>query len=290
MIQVVGNINFDITAILDRTRNIEENRIIELDPEIGGTAANTAVQLAKLGQKVILNGTVGNDMFGQWLLKELVNQGVKVEHIRVIDGERTGFCFVSVRNDGHRFLFTFRGINEKNALDVVSMEETSFLHLAGISTMQAGKIVKGLKKNIPISYAPGGIVTFEDPKGVLELSEHITYLIFNEKEWEVVNKAGIHKAKHIVVTKGDKGSELLPEGIFASAYKAKVVDTTGAGDAFNAGFIHVISSGGNLEEALRFGNVLGALNVQYKGATGKHGLHEIKSFISYCEPSLRKYV
>ncbi|OAA31445.1 hypothetical protein AT15_08095 [Kosmotoga arenicorallina S304] len=290
MIQVVGNINFDITAMLDKTRNIEENRVLELDPGIGGTAANTAIQLAKLGQKVILNGTVGNDMFGQWLLKELAKRGVKVEYIRVVDGERTGFCFVSVRDDGHRFLFTFRGINEKNTLEVVALEETTFLHLAGISTMQAGRILKGLKKNIPISYAPGGIVSFEDPEGVLELSEYITYLIFNEKEWEAVSKTGTLKAEHVVVTKGNKGTELLPEGIFASAYKAEVVDTTGAGDAFNAGFIHAISSGGNLDEALRLGNALGALNVQYKGATGKHGLHEIKSFIYSCEPSLRKFV
>lgn len=71
MIQVVGNINFDITAMLDKTRNIEENRVLELDPGIGGTASNTAIQLAKLEREVILNGALGNDIFGQWLLKEL---------------------------------------------------------------------------------------------------------------------------------------------------------------------------------------------------------------------------
>ena len=291
MIQVVGNINFDITAMLDKTRNIEENRVLELDPGIGGTASNTAIQLAKLGREVFLNGALGNDIFGQWLLKELKKRGINVEYVKVTDGERTGFCFVTVNGDGHRFLFTYRGINEKVFPKIAAPEETTFLHLAGISIAQAEKILNNLSCDIPIiSYAPGGIVSFENPEGLVRLSKYFTYLIFNEKEWEAVKKVGNIMSKHIVVTKGAKGVEVLPEGFFVPAYLTKVVDTTGAGDAFNAGFIHVISSGGNLKEALRFGNALGALNVQYKGATGEYGLYEIEKFICTREPTLKKYI
>ncbi|AKI97071.1 carbohydrate kinase family protein [Kosmotoga pacifica] len=290
MIQVIGNINFDVTAILEKVGNVEESRILDLQPGIGGTASNTAIQLSKLGRRVILSGAVGKDIFGLWLLEELGKQGIDVGHIKIVDDERTGFCFVSVRDDGHRFLFTHRGINEKLLPEIANPARTTFLHLAGVSIAQAEHVLNSVHRDIPISYAPGGIVSFEKPEGVIRLSSKVTYLILNEREWESIGGFGTPESRYIIVTKGANGAEVLPEGILVPSYKVKAVDTTGAGDAFNAGFIHVLSSGGTLKDAVKFGNVLGALNVQYRGALGNYGLNEIRDFISLNEPALTKYI
>lgn len=290
MIVVVGNINFDIIAKTSRSKNREENRVTSLKLVLGGTAANTAVQLSRLGNEVALIGAVGDDLFGDWLIKELERRNIYTGGIKRLPTYHTGLCFVNVSNDGERYLYTYRGANEAFVPDPLDFHEADLYYLAGLSAKQAEHVVRTLKGKA-VFYSPGGIVTFENPEKVLGIARIVDTLFLNEAEWDFLNKHGTPEAKRIVVTRGQAGATSIRDRINMPAYKTVVVDTTGAGDAFAAGFIHTLFKGStSIEDCLSFGSVMGAIVCSYHGAIGEFTPEEIRKFIEEKEPSLLKYI
>lgn len=282
-IAVVGNINLDINARLTESKNREEVRINDLVITPGGTAANTAIQLARLGNEVLLYGNIGNDIFGKHLMEELSKEGIDISGIKIPENSNTGMCFVSLPNHGDRHLYTYRGANELE----LSGEKNKITHMAGITPVQ---VKKWINKNLSefISYAPGGIVTFEYPEEILEVSSGIDVLVFNESEYNFILKHGNPKSGQTIVTEGKKGARLADESARAFSYSVKQVDSTGAGDAFVAGFLHGYMQKASMVDCIKIGNLLGALTVSYRGATGNLDTTKIKDFVARHEPDLLK--
>lgn len=291
MIVVIGNINFDIIARTSRSENREENRVTSLRLVLGGTAANTAVQLSRLGNEVALIGAVGDDLFGDWLIKELENRKVYTKGIKKLSTYHTGLCFANVADKGERYLYTYRGANEAFIPELSDFPESELYYLAGLSVKQAEHVVRTLEEK-SIFYSPGGIVTFESPERVLRIARNVDTLFLNEAEWGFLKEYGEPKAKRVIVTRGHLGSTSIKDGIKAPAYKIDVVDTTGAGDAFAAGFIHALLREENapIEDCLSFGNVMGAMVCSHYGATGEFTIRDIRKFIEEREFSLLKYL
>ncbi|MFW6120274.1 MAG: carbohydrate kinase family protein, partial [Petrotogales bacterium] len=255
-IAVFGNINLDIIALTEREKkSSEEQRILDYQLKLGGTATNTAVQFRRLQNEVFINGAAGNDTFGKILLKKLKKTGVRTENVEVIGGGKTGFCFAAVQEKtGYRFLQTFRGVNETFKPNTGNWKTLN--HFAGMNALQIEEIEALINHSLINSYTPGGIVSFEQPKEVIELSGNFNVIFFNEKEWENVNKFGEIKSDIVVITKGNKGSEIIG-GSEHEGYHVVPKDTTGAGDAFCAGFLHLYVKNAPLIDCLAFGNVMG---------------------------------
>ncbi len=273
-IAIIGNINFDVNAKGVFSKNTEENRINEIKLTLGGTAANTAVSLANLGLDVDIYGSIGNDEFGFILIKKLKEYRINTEYIKMNKESKTGFCFINVDDNGQRHLFTYRGTNEDYLPEL--KEKYDYIHMAGLNTEQVSYILEQKSAFKKSSYNPGGIVTFEESKNILKLSKEIDILIFNETEYNYIFNYGKPSSKIIIKTLGKNGSEA--NDLHAESYKTKIVDTTGAGDAFNAGFIYNYLNGNDIQDCLRFGNKLGSFICNHQGANLLFSLSEIEQF------------
>ncbi|HOY26493.1 MAG TPA: carbohydrate kinase family protein [Mesotoga sp.] len=259
-ISVVGNINIDLNAVIGDSVNSEENRIKKLGLSSGGSAANTAIILSRLGREVFLQGAVGDDLFRDYLIERLSRERVETGYIKVLSGG-TGLCFAAIGEQGQRHLYTYRGANERYETVAGGFD---FYHFAGIATGQLSVMLNSL--NIErFSYNPGGIVTFERPREVSKLAERAEVLFLNETEWAFLSPF-LNRTNTVVVTMGAAGSR-IESGPSVEALPVEVVDTTGAGDAFNAGFLHAYLSGRQGSDCLKVGNLLGAIVAMHVGAT-----------------------
>jgi len=281
-ISVVGNVNIDLSAFISHSGNSEENRVREMMFSIGGSAANTAIMLNRLRKNVYLQGAVGKDQFGEMAIEALKREGVNTEHISRLEG-KTGFCFSAVSADGQRHLFTYRGVNEAD----YSIDESSdFYHFGGIRPDQIERQFKNLR--MPrFSYNPGGIVTFERGPQVAEIAARSEILFVNESEWRHLEKMMTVKPL-IVVTLGAEGAR-IENGPLVDAYEVKVLDTTGAGDAFNAGFLHGYLADRKGSNCLQIGNLLAALVVSRPGASPTFLYNEVQSLASIYKVQLPSY-
>jgi ribokinase len=287
-IAVFGNINLDIIALTEREKkSSEEQRILNYQLMPGGTAANTAIQLKRLRNSVFLNGAVGNDIFGNVLIEKLSVAGISTENVDILEKEKTGLCFATVKEKtGYRFLQTFRGANESFRPKKENWRTVN--HFAGMNTFQIKEIESFMNYTSVNTYTPGGIVSFEQPEEIVAMSKRFSVIFFNEKEWNNVNSAGKISSDIVVVTKGNNGAEIVG-GPQHKGYDLKVKDTTGAGDAFCAGFLHLYVRKAPLIDCLAFGNVLGSLTIKEYGAPGTFSYKDIINFTKSNEPKLVKY-
>jgi sugar/nucleoside kinase (ribokinase family) len=132
-------------------------------------------------------------------------------------------------------------------------------------------------------------VSFEQPEEIVRISRKFNVIFFNEKEWNSVSNAGKIRSNMVVITKGSSGAEIVG-GPEHKGYDSKAKDTTGAGDAFCAGFLHLYAKKAPLIDCLAFGNILGSLTVKEYGAQGTFKYKDIINFTKSSEPKLLKYL
>jgi ribokinase len=292
----IGALNFDRLYRIPRAAKPgEELRVLSCFTGGGGSAANTIVGLARLGVKTGFIGVVGEDSEGELLLKELRREGVDTEGITRRKG-RTGEIIGLVDNKGERILYAYPGVNDSLEIDASKLEyakKARFLHLSsfvGEPSYRAQKNILKLKNKI--SFSPGMLYA---KKGIAELRavvERSEVVFMNREELRLLTgeepvqgaerllEAG---AKVVVVTLGGKGcyiaSDELKEEV--PGYPSDAVDTTGAGDAFAAGFLFGMLEGFELTRCGKLGNKLASLCIAAMGArTGLPRREEIEDFIS----------
>ena len=261
-----------------------------IELSMGGCASNTAIVLARLGVKVDLWGKLGMDDFGDYALKQLKREGVGTAGIKLDKKVSTSATIVVVHSDAQRsFLHSMAANDEIGPKDIrfSGLKGASHLHVGGYFLFPAldgprmARILKEARRRAVVT----SLDTAWDLSGrwlktLKPCLPFLDYFMPSEREVKMLlghtnpaKAARIFKkmgAKNVVVKLGEKGSYLLSElgdEIRVPAFKAKVVDTTGAGDAFCAGFIKGLSAGTDLKEALRWGNACGAAAVTALGAT-----------------------
>ena len=253
-----------------------------------GTAAGTAVTLAKLGATVRTAGAIGTDPVGDLLLAMLARHGVDTSLVVRRDGVQTSASVLPIRADGSRPAFHVPGANltyEPSDAPVPEIARATHLHLGGPELMGGEKAAKILA---PARAA--GVVTSADllapgDPGVLAwlapALSALDYLLPNEEQLLGLTKAatleaGAHALLDagvggVAVTRGARGALVVTaaETIAVPAFDVPVVDTTGCGDAFSAGFLRGLGLGRSLRDAAVLGSAAAALVAQ--GLGSDHG-------------------
>jgi ribokinase len=243
----------------------------------GGSAANTMVALARMGFSARFIGKVGNDEEGDFLLESL--KPVQTSLIR--RGQRSGVCLVVLDRHQDRFLFVQGNANstlEIGDIDLDGLKDISWIHLTsfiGDPPFEAQKaLLNHLGSSVKVSMDPGEIYAKKGLDQIRSLIKHCHALFLTEREVRMLTDldlfGGIKSLMGIgpsvlVCKKGDQGSHVFTrEGDFAvPAIEAEVVDNTGAGDVYNAGFLAGFLLGKSLEESALF-----ATTVASKSVTG----------------------
>lgn len=263
----------------------EESHIEDYTEACGGSAANTAVGLARLGCKVGFIGKVGGDREGDLLLKDFCNEGVDTDGtIRAGQG-KSGSVLGFVDKKGARALYINSGVNDSIKFGEINVEYVSqaqFLHLTsfvGEKSFQTQKtLLSAIPNSVKVSFDPGALYA---RKGYAELEPIIkkTFVLMpNVLELELLTgETDYCKGADLMVGRGVKivAVKLGGDGCYVTdgrerhltkAFKVKVVDTTGAGDAFCAGFLYGLVNGKSLFECSRLGNFVASRCVMKMGA------------------------
>jgi sugar/nucleoside kinase (ribokinase family) len=280
MIMVVGDIAVDIVSMLKMPLARGSDAAAEISVMPGGSGANVAVWLARLGHRATFFGRIGDDMFGGWLHDDLVAEGVTPT--LVVDGaRRTGVIQVLVEPDGERTMAPDRGANAVWSPDEVSetlIAGADLLHVVGYVLLdrasQPGALAAmayARKHGVPVSLDPSshapllslGAGAFWDLVGQVDLllpNRHEARALSGSREPEDALLT-LHRHAGAVVIKLDQEGCIVSEGDRVERIPApavQVVNATGAGDAFDAGFLAAWRSGEGLRAACRAAVSLGA--------------------------------
>lgn len=294
-----GGLNVDKLFKVNKIAKAEEESfIMDCEEACGGSAANTIVGLARLGCKVGFIGKVADDREGKMLVEDFCRECVDTKGIMHSKHGRSGTVMGFVDEKGDRALYVDPGVNDTIEFNEINMEyafQTRFLHLTSFvgekSYQTQKKIVEVFPQNVKLSLDPGEL--YARKGSVLEpIIKKAFVLMPNLNELELLTKTAdyrkgaevlLQKGVEIVAVKlGRKGCYVTDgrENHLIEAFKVKVVDTTGAGDAFCAGFLYGLISGKSLYECGRLGNFVASRCVMKMGA--RPGLPYLKDLKLLC--------
>jgi len=274
----------------------------EMGMGVGGCAANSGIALTKLGVDTSVMGKVGDDGFGRFLTTQLQAQGVDVSGIGVDAQAGTAATMVMIDEQGERSFIHAVGANatvRPAELDMDLITSAKVFDFAGTLVMPGfdGEPAAGVLKAAQQADVTTCMDTVWDATGrwMQLLAPSLPYVdIFLPSFAEAVEITGEsepHKvaqvlldagAKTVALKMGEQGCYIrtADEELRLPAYEVEVVDGTGAGDAFVAGFIRGLLAGWDLEHVGRFANVVGALCVTGVGTTaGVRSLQETVEFL-----------
>jgi sugar/nucleoside kinase (ribokinase family) len=257
----------------------------------GGCAVNTATALARLGLPVEVAGKVGDDPFGDFVIQAMTGRGIGSQGIKRDARSGTSATMVMVGPDGERRFIHYLGANARFTLDDIDLAQVqsgSILHVAGAFLLPGidGEPAARLLEQARLA----GVTTFMDTAWdatgrwmslVRPCLPHLDYFIPSLPEAAALTgrdnpddaaRALIDEGIGIVGIKMDvQGCLVLTrqgERFRTPAYIVQSVDSTGAGDAFAAGFIAGVWFGWPLDRVASFANAVGALCVTAPGASG----------------------
>lgn len=253
----------------------------------GGSAGNTSFAIARLGANASFLGQLGIDGDGEFYTKSFLAHGGEKSRFKFIDNIHTARCLSLVTPDSERTMRTDLGaaaLLDPKSIQAEDFQGIDFVHIEGYLLFNpelAKRVLKTAKEAAcKVSLDLGSFeVVAAAGDGLKDLLEnYVDYVFSNEDEVKAFTgsddpEEGLKKlgeyCEVAVVNLGAKGSLLCENGgppLFVSAFEAKnVIDTTGAGDYWAAGFIWGILAGMSLEEAAKLGALLGCEVVQQLG-------------------------
>ncbi len=299
---IYGDVNVDI--VIPGVEHFplpgQEDVVDIMNTYVGGGAALFALGLGKLGLNPVFQGTIGNDCYGRFILEEFQKSNTDCSLLSFSQANRTGIS-ISFTNEKERSFLTYRGTNAEidlDSIDLNQLQKAGHIHLTGYEgSRNHRKYVRLLQKikeleKVTVSLDVGWDETEEWYQGIYELLPYIDVLFMNETEAvHYGRKTSAREAMEefsgycrVAVAKlGKKGAIACAGRKFykADAYRVTAVDTTGAGDSFNAGFIYGFLKGKDITECLKYGNGCGALSViALGGNTGFPAEAKLLEFIN----------
>lgn len=279
-----GALNVDkIYLVNDIPKAEEESYVIDLQVYTGGSSANTISALAKMGIESGFIGKVGSDEYGKFLIEDLKSYGVYTEGVILSEG-RTGCAMVFVDKKGNRAILLDPAVNDTIRFDEIDIDYVSRFKLLHMSSFvckiswDSFKSQERLTENFEgiISFDPGSIYANFGLKKIEKLIKNTNIFMPNEIEVKTLTgldyKDGadyfLEWCDVVVVKRGKLGCYVTngKESYEVPAFNVNVVDTTGAGDAFNAGFIYGFLKGRDIRDCAKLGNYFASLCIQKFGA------------------------
>ena len=272
----------------------EESFVIDFKEAPGGSAANTVVGLARLGLKTGFVGKVAEDREGELLLDDFRKENVDTSGIIISRNGRSGVVMGYVDRKGERALYVDPGVNDWLEIKEINLDyaaDTEFLHLTsfvGEKPFKAQKELINQLSDVKISFDPGALYARKSLKSLKPIIKRSFVMLPNAKEvklltgqdYEEGSKSLAREGVSIVAVKlGNKGCYVTngKESHLVEPYKVKVVDTTGAGDAFCAGFLYGLIKGRDLYQCGKLGNFVASRCISRIGArTGLPRLSDLK--------------
>ncbi|MEM2610751.1 MAG: carbohydrate kinase family protein [Candidatus Bathyarchaeia archaeon] len=298
---VIGDLNVDIiiSGMTEFPKLGREILCRDIRTLLGGSASIFACRLAQLGGRVDIIGKVGRDENGAIVLNTLKSNGVGVDKVIIEDNLKTGVT-VSLTFPENKALITFIGsigALEPSDIKTEILNEYDHLHVSSIYLQP--KLLRGLR-NIFAEAKRRGLITSLDPQCdpagkydfIWDILGFVDIFLPNDSEaasitglaspLEALNVLGM-RVKTVVIKCGSEGAVGINGGevVRVKAFKIEPVDTTGAGDSFDAGFIYYfVHRDRGFEESIRFANAVGALSCLYVGgAEGKITEEETRKFM-----------
>jgi len=291
---VLGDANVDM--VLRPPDQSNRNPAPELHG--GGTAANVATGLSRLEIPVAFVGGIGNDNFGRWVQADLTNEKVDVQGLKFFENEFTVIVVAVIDNVGERLIYVWPPNGgphlslDQQDIDLARWPQARWLHTTGVclrgnptaetivTSMQQAKSL-GWTTSLDLNLRLESWGMDDVTRQIFERAIAQADVIFGNAHEEIVpltGKASTEEAAQnlcdhqriVVARQGDQGALICtPDELFRSpAHDIQVVDTLGAGDAFDAGFIAARLFGKDLHEAATWGNLVAALKIEQPGARG----------------------
>jgi sugar/nucleoside kinase (ribokinase family) len=300
-ILVAGEINPDLVLSspqLEPLFDQHETLVDSAHLTIGSSCAIFACGAARLGLRVAIIGIVGKDLFGDFMLTEMQRRGVDIAHVIVDPSCETGLSVILSRGQDRAILTHMGSIDALQAGQVTDdlLNKSRHLHVASYFLQTALKPgLPGLFRRAHALELTTSLDTNWDPAGewvgVLDMLELTDIFLPNAAEAQAIagitdpGAAALSLARHagtVAVKQGAQGA-LAAKGdelIKASPLPAKVVDTVGAGDSFDAGFLFGILNHWSVEKTLELATACGAISTQSAGGTtGQPTLDEALRYV-----------
>ncbi|MBS7622068.1 carbohydrate kinase family protein [Candidatus Bathyarchaeota archaeon] len=279
-----GALNLDKLYRVNRIAMAGEEIFVKsLTISPGGSAANTVVGLARLGARTGYIGKLADDPEGEYLLDDLRREEVDTSGISVASKGRSGVCIGFVNDSGERVLYIDPGVNDTlkfSELQPSYADSSEFLHLTsfvGELPFDAQKRLLTSLKKPRVCLDPGEIYASKGLGALRPILRKTTLFLPNEKEMIMITKKDYRNGSKklldvgvemIAVKLGSRGCYVTDgkESHLIPAFPVKPKDTTGAGDAFCAGFIYGLLNYRDLYTCGKLGNLLASRCIRKYGA------------------------
>jgi sugar/nucleoside kinase (ribokinase family) len=254
----------------------------EIRMTVAGTAAGTAIDMARLGLNVATVGVIGDDELGHWLELKMRTEGVNTSGLTVDPTKPTSATMLPIRPNGQRPALHVKGANTTLSLDQIDwdlIEAADWVHIGGTCLLDnfdgeptAEVLRRARAAGATTSLDMLGMPDSDFDKLFGPVLPLLDWFLPNDDDARMVsgrqdlgealawlNDSGVGAT---VVTLGGEGASYTPVGgaeIRVSAYDIDVVDTTGCGDAFSAGFIAGMVEGRDIVEAMEIGVASGSM-------------------------------
>jgi sugar/nucleoside kinase (ribokinase family) len=262
----------------------EEAHIKEVKESCGGSAANTIIALSRLGLKTGFLGKIGQDYEGELLLQNMQQEGVDISNIIISREGRSGTVQGFVDPEGERALYVDSGVNDE--ILPVEIEKCykwhpKLIHLTSFvgKSIEAQKtLLEMIDERVKVSLDPGMIYADKGLNVIEDVLYRTNILLLNQIELkrlvpfadqrEKINLLLEYGIDILIVKKGSYGCEVYNglECYEMNAMEVECCDSTGAGDAFNAGFIYGYLKDKTLKESATLGNFVASCCIQGEGA------------------------
>lgn len=275
---VIGSSSIDLVVTSSRRPGAGETVLGESFKTVpGGKGANQAVAAARLGAEVVMIGRVGDDTFGTDILENFKANRVNINNVKPVTHSESGTAHI-ILAEGDNSIVVVEAANREvtpayvdeaaeaiRSADIVLIQQ----EIPEETVIHVSQLCAEYKTPLLLNPAPARAV----PQEVIDNASYITP---NEHEAEILFK-GMKPAEalrqhpnKLFITEGSKGVRYFDghEEVLVPTYKVEAVDTTGAGDTFNAALAVALAEGKSIQDSVRFANRAASLSVTKFGAQG----------------------
>ena len=294
-----GALNVDKLYSVDNIVTKDEESFITSQKDTpGGSAANTIIGLSRLGCSTSIIGKIAEDDEGDLIEYNLAINGVYSNNLIYSDKGSTGKCLGFVDRNGERCLYIDPGVNDEikideiNTLNIMRCKIMHYTSFVGDSFKTQIELLEKINDSTILSFDPGMLYVqkgFDELKPILDRTN---ILLINEQELRLLCNNNNDSLDELAIIFLDLGIETVvvkrgSKGVFAinnseecnvEAYECNVVDTTGAGDSFNSGFLYSFLKGYDLEKSCKIGNWVASKTIEDFGIDKFPSLKDLNEF------------